>query len=87
MPVGPLVCVINGNTRGRPWQPAPARAIEFAHEGVPLNVIRRQRGHRNLGVTSIHLQRVAPDEIIQTVYAWRPPVIPARVGLALPRRL
>ena len=76
MPVGPLFCVINGPTRGRLWQPAPARAvlrrlgaragvrrrfaphqlrhahaIELAHEGVPLNVIQRQLGHRNLGVT------------------------------------
>src|SRR4051812_43902267 len=27
MPVGPLFCVINGPTRGRPWHPAPARAM------------------------------------------------------------
>jgi site-specific recombinase XerD len=27
MPVGPLFCVINGLSRGRPWQPAPARAM------------------------------------------------------------
>src|SRR3954453_13074540 len=27
MPVGPLFCVINGTTCGRPWQPAPARAM------------------------------------------------------------
>jgi site-specific recombinase XerD len=83
MPVGPLFCAINGSTRGRAWQPAPARAmlrrlaaragvrrrfaphqlrhahaIELAHEGVPLNVIQRQLGHRNLGVTSIrHFDR------------------------------
>ena len=112
MPVGPLFCVINGPTRGRPWQPAPARAmlrrlaaragvrrrfaphhlrhahaIELAHEGVPLNVIQRQLGHRNLGVTSIYLQGIDPDEIIQTVHARRPPMIPASVGLAFPRRL
>ena len=97
---------------GRPWQPAPARAmlrrlaaragvrrrfaphqlrhahaIELAHEGVPLNVIQRQLGHRNLGVTSIYLQGIDPDEIIQTVHARRAPMIPASVGLALPRRL
>src|SRR3954466_12706514 len=112
MPLGPLFCVINGPTRGRPWQPAPARAmlrrlaaragvrrrfaphqlrhahaIELAHEGVPLNVIQRQLGHRNLGVTSIYLQGIDPDEIIQTVHARRAPTIPASVGLALPRRL
>ena len=27
MPVGPMFCVINGPTRGRPWQTAPARAM------------------------------------------------------------
>jgi integrase len=26
LPVGPLFCVINGPTRGRPWSPAAARA-------------------------------------------------------------
>jgi site-specific recombinase XerD len=112
MPVGPLLCVINGSTRGRPWQPASARAmlrrlaaragvrrrfaphqlrhahaIELAHEGVPLNVIQRQLGHRNLGVTSIYLQGIDPEEIIQTVHARRPPMIPANVGLALLRRI
>jgi hypothetical protein len=44
-------------------------------------------GHRNLGVTSIYLQGIDPDEIIQTVHAHRPPMIPASVGLSLPRRL
>jgi hypothetical protein len=45
----------------------------------------RQLGHRNLGVTSIYLQGIDPDEIIQTVHSRRPPMIPARLGLALPR--
>jgi hypothetical protein len=35
----------------------------------------------------IYLQGIDPDEIIQTVHARRPPMIPASVGLALPRRL
>ena len=101
MPVGPLFCVINGPTRGRPWQPAPARAmlrrlaaragvrrrfaphqlrhahaIELAHEGVPLNVIQRQLGHRNLGVTSIYLQ-------VQEIALYRPP--PLTVSFAARR--
>jgi Phage integrase family len=71
MPVGPLLCVIDGPTRGRPWASDSARAqlrcvaakagvrrrfashqlrhahaVELAHEGVPLNVIPRQLGHR-----------------------------------------
>ena len=44
-------------------------------------------GHTNLGITSIYLQGIDPDEIIQTVHARRAPMIPAGVGLALPRRL
>jgi hypothetical protein len=77
MPVGPLLCVIEGATRGRPWASDTARAqlrrvaakagvrrrfaphqlrhahaVELAHEGVPLNIIQRQLGHTNLGVTS-----------------------------------
>jgi hypothetical protein len=30
-PVGPLLCVINGATRGRHWSPAAARAELRAH--------------------------------------------------------
>jgi site-specific recombinase XerD len=109
MPVGPLFCVINGRTRGRPWHASAARealrrraaragvrrrfaphqlrhahALELLREGVPLNVIQRQLGHRNLGVTSIYLQGIDPDEIIDTVHARRPPMIPANMGLSLP---
>jgi len=62
MPVGPLLCVINGRTQGRAWHPSAARAgvrrrfaphqlrhahaLELLREGVPLNVIQRQIGHR-----------------------------------------
>jgi site-specific recombinase XerD len=42
-----------------------AHALELAHEGVPLNVIQRQLGHRNLGVTSIYLQGMDPDAPIR----------------------
>jgi integrase/recombinase XerD len=52
---------------------------------VPLNVIQRQLGHRNLGVTSIDLQGIDPDEIIEAVHARRPPMMPASMGLTLPR--
>jgi site-specific recombinase XerD len=53
----------------------------MAHEGVPLVVIQRQLGHANLGVTSIYLQGIDNSEIIETVHARRPPVIPASAGL------
>ena len=71
--------------RFAPHQSGHAHAIELAHEGVPRNVIQRQLGHRNLGVTSLYLQGIDPDEIIQTVHARRPPMISASVGLELRR--
>jgi site-specific recombinase XerD len=108
MPVGPLLCVVEGRTRGRTWAADAARAqlrrvaakagvrrrfaphqlrhahaVELAHEGVPLNVIQRQLGHSNLGVTSIYLQGIDNAEIIATVHARRAPMIPASAGLRL----
>jgi site-specific recombinase XerD len=108
MPVGPLLCVIDGPTRGRPWASDAARAqlrrvaskagvrrrfaphqlrhahaVELAHEGVPLNVIQRQLGHTNLGVTSIYLQGIDSAEIIATVHGRETPMIPASTGLRL----
>jgi integrase/recombinase XerD len=83
LPVGALLCVIDGPTQGRPWAPAAVRAtfrslavragvrrrfaphqlrhahaIEMAREGVSLNVIQRQLGHANLGITSVYLQGI-----------------------------
>jgi site-specific recombinase XerD len=69
-----------------PHQLRHAHALELAHEGVPLHVIQRQLGHRNLGVTSIYLQGIDLDEIIETVHGRRQPMIPASAGLALPLR-
>jgi site-specific recombinase XerD len=108
MPVGPLLCVIDGPTRGRPWASDAARAqlrrvavkagvrrrfaphqlrhahaVELAHEGVSLNVIQRQLGHTNLGVTSSYLQGIDNAEIIATVHARKAPMIPATTGLRL----
>jgi integrase/recombinase XerD len=70
--------------RFAPHQLRHAHAIELAREGVPLNVIQRQLGHRNLGVTSIYLQGIDAGEIIDTVHNRRPPMIPASAGLTLP---
>jgi site-specific recombinase XerD len=108
MPVGPLLRVIDGPTRGRPWASDAARAqlrrvaaragvrrrfaphqlrhahaVELAREGVPLNVIQRQLGHTNLGVTSIYQQGIDNAEIIATVHARKAPMIPASTGLRI----
>ena len=68
--------------RFAPHQLRHAHAVEMAREGVPLNVIQRQLGHANLGVTSIYLQGIDSGEIIETVRSRRPPVIPAAAALA-----
>ena len=106
LPVGALVCVINGPTRGRPWSAPAARAtlrclavnagirrrfaphqlrhahaVEMAREGVPLNVIQRQLGHANLGITSVYLQGIDNSEIIDTVHRRAAPVLPASAAL------
>jgi site-specific recombinase XerD len=67
--------------RFAPHQLRHAHAVEMAHEGVPLVVIQRQLGHAHLGVTSIYLQGIDNSEIIDTVHARRPPMIPATAGL------
>jgi site-specific recombinase XerD len=106
MPVGALLCVIDGPTSGRPWSPSAARttlrhlavaagvrrrfaphqlrhahAVEMAREGVPLNVIQRQLGHANLGITSIYLQGIDNSEIINTIHVRPAPTLPASAGL------
>jgi site-specific recombinase XerD len=37
----------------------------MAREGVPLNVIQRQLGHADLGVTSVYLQGIDNTEVIR----------------------
>jgi integrase/recombinase XerD len=53
----------------------------MAREGVPLNVIQRQLGHADLGITSIYLQGIDNAEIIDTVHARQAPVLPASTQL------
>ena len=49
--------------RFAPHQLRHARAVELSRAGVPLNVIQRQLGHANLGITSIYLQGIDTDEM------------------------
>jgi site-specific recombinase XerD len=67
--------------RFAPHQLRHAHAVEMAREGVPLNVIQRQLGHANLGVTSVYLQGIDTAEIVETVRSRRGPVIPAAAAL------
>jgi site-specific recombinase XerC len=45
MPVGPLFCVIDGPTRGRPWSAAAVRT-EFRRHAVEAGVRRRFAPHQ-----------------------------------------
>lgn len=67
--------------RFAPHQLRHAHAVEMAREGVPLNVIQRQLGHAHLGVTSIYLQGIDSEEIVETVRARRAPMISAASAL------
>ena len=84
MPVGALLCVIDGPTSGRPWSPSAARTT-LRHLAVAAGVRRRfaphQLGHANLGITSIYLQGIDNSEIINTIYARPAPMLPASAGL------
>jgi hypothetical protein len=55
----------------------------MAREGVPLDVIQRQLGHSNLGVTSVYLQGIDSAEVFNAVHDRRPPMMPATAGLNL----
>lgn len=67
--------------RFAPHQLRHAHAVEMAREGVPLNVIQRQLGHADLGITSIYLQGIDNGEIVDVVHGRHAPVIPAAVAL------
>jgi site-specific recombinase XerD len=69
--------------RFAPHQLRHAHALELAHEGVALNIIQRQLGHANLGITSIYLQGIDTEEIIATVHGRRGPMMSATAGLHL----
>ncbi len=69
--------------RFAPHQLRHAHAVEMARERVPLNVIQRQLGHVNLGVTSVYLDGIDTAEIIDTVHNRRPPMISASAGLRI----
>lgn len=69
--------------RFAPHQLRHAHAVEMAREGVPLNVIQRQLGHTDLGVTSVYLQGIDNAEIIDTIHGRRAPMMPASAALQI----
>lgn len=69
--------------RFAPHQLRHAHAVEMARENVPLNVIQRQLGHADLGVTSVYLQGIDNTEVISTIRSRPSPTMPASAGLVL----
>jgi integrase/recombinase XerD len=55
-----------------------ARAVD-----VPLNVIQRQLGHGDLGVTSVYLQGIDSTEVISAVHGRSAPTMSASAGLLM----
>jgi site-specific recombinase XerD len=68
--------------RFAPHQLRHAHAVEMAREGVPLNVIQRQLGHANLGITSVYLQGIDTEEIVSTIHGRPAPTVSATAALA-----
>jgi site-specific recombinase XerD len=66
--------------RFAPHQLRHAPAVETAREDVPLNVIQRQLGHNDLGVTTVYLRSIDNAEIIDTIHARNPPMTPPSAG-------
>jgi site-specific recombinase XerD len=56
LPVGPLLCVINGATRGRHWSPAAARA-ELRRTAVAAGVRRRFAPHQLRHAHAVEMAR------------------------------
>jgi site-specific recombinase XerD len=69
--------------RFAPHQLRHGHAVELAREGVPLPILQRQLGHRNMATTSIYLSGIGTDEVIATVAARPAPMMTASAGLEL----
>jgi integrase len=63
LPVGPLLCVINGATRGRHWSPAAARA-ELRRTAASAGVQRRFAPHQLRHAHAVEMAREAVPLII-----------------------
>jgi integrase/recombinase XerD len=56
LPVGPLFCVVNGPTCGRPWSAAAARS-ELRHEARQAGVRRRFAPHQLRHAHAVEMAR------------------------------
>ena len=57
--------------------------VKFARESVPLPILQRQLGHRNMVTTSTYLSGIGTAEVIATVASRPAPMMSATAGLQL----
>jgi integrase len=74
LPVGPLLCVVNGPTRGRAWSSAAARGR--AADRHPTTTRAQQSRHH-----VDYLQGIDNAEIIDTVHSRHAPMVPVSATL------
>jgi site-specific recombinase XerD len=67
LPFGPLFCVINGPTRGRPWSSAAARA-DLRRTAAPAGVRRRFTPHQ---LRHAHAVEMAREGVPLIVIRWQ----------------
>ena len=73
--LGRLAAKADIDKRVTPHQLRHSHAADLAHEGVPINVISRQLGHANSGVTARYIDHIAPAQVIDTMQrrTWTEP--------------
>jgi integrase len=62
LPVGPLFCVIDGPTRGRPWSSANAR-VEFRRHAAQAGIRRRFAPHQLRHAHAVELAQARADDV------------------------
>jgi integrase len=88
LPVGPLFCVIDGPTRGRPWSVAAVRS-EFRRLAAWAGVWRRFASHQ---LRHAHALELAPERVPLNIiqrqlgHANRYTSSRAQDGVAMPKR-
>jgi len=46
-----------------------SHAVELAREGVPMNVIQAQLGHRSLSTTNLYVNHLCPQHVVEAMQA------------------
>jgi site-specific recombinase XerD len=58
-----------------PHQFRHALAVDLVREGTRVDLLQKQLGHSNLGVTTTYLASVTADEVVSMAHDRRPPTV------------